>query len=279
MANKIELPMEIRNYLLGDFNQSLLLIGENKERLLSDALYIGAQILHTDKLNTHPDYMYVGLPDKRATIGVENVLPIIDRASLMPSNSDRHVCIIDGMEKLTLEAQNKLLKLLEESSSMVVIGICLESDKILKTVRSRMQTIYYKAENFIKYTNEIGSAEDYFISKGNLLFDDVSELQCIFEEVKKSLSERDALLLLESLHLVKEKDNDNFFLKYKEYVPNLISYIGYVSTELFCKNPHTTAYTDIIDVVSAHRKCCTYITYTKDVFFSMIVQIISKMEE
>ncbi|MBO4452701.1 MAG: hypothetical protein J5793_02080 [Clostridia bacterium] len=90
-------------------------------------------------LMNHPDIITVG-GEKAATI--DEVRDLIRRSSLKPSEGDRQVFIIDGAEKLRAEAQNALLKLLEEPPESVTLFLLAESrSSLLPTVLSRGQSI------------------------------------------------------------------------------------------------------------------------------------------
>ncbi len=80
--------------------------------------------------------------DKKATIGVEEVRDFREDMFLSATESVYKIYIIEEAEKLTPNAQNALLKVLEEPPSNVIIILLAESsDKILTTIKSRAQSI------------------------------------------------------------------------------------------------------------------------------------------
>ena len=83
----------------------------------------------------------------KATIGVEEIRDFRDDMFLSSTESEYKVYIIDEAEKLTVNAQNALLKVLEEPPSKVIIMLLAEAtDSILTTIKSRTQ--YVAMERF-----------------------------------------------------------------------------------------------------------------------------------
>ena len=81
-------------------------------------------------------------PKDRATIGVEPIKLLREDMFLSASESDYKVYVIDNAELMTPEAQNALLKVLEEPPlRVVIILLSTEGDKILTTIKSRVQHV------------------------------------------------------------------------------------------------------------------------------------------
>lgn len=90
------------------------------------------------------DLTYVRRPKDKATIGVDTAREVVKAAMVKPLYSTRRVFIFDEGDKLTPEAQNALLKILEEPPEYAVfIIVCTNGDNILQTVRSRSITIEF----------------------------------------------------------------------------------------------------------------------------------------
>ncbi|MBO7303735.1 MAG: AAA family ATPase [Clostridia bacterium] len=78
----------------------------------------------------------------RATIGVDDVRLLKEDAYLSATESSYKAYIIEDAERMTPNAQNALLKILEEPPANVIILLLATSkDKILTTVNSRAQTV------------------------------------------------------------------------------------------------------------------------------------------
>lgn len=92
----------------------------------------------------HPNLLVVE-PRDRPSLTVEQIRQL--QADLSLSNYDSHgqrVVVIHPAEALTLEAQNALLKLIEEPpGATVMILVSSAPDRLLPTVRSRAQTVFF----------------------------------------------------------------------------------------------------------------------------------------
>ncbi len=83
----------------------------------------------------------------KATIGVEEIRDFRDDMFLSSTESEYKIYIVDEAERLTVNAQNALLKVLEEPPGRVIIMLLAESsDSILTTIKSRTQ--YVAMERF-----------------------------------------------------------------------------------------------------------------------------------
>lgn len=67
---------------------------------------------------------------------------MIDDTPLTPTELDFKMYVFDGAEKLSAQAQNSLLKVIEEPPSEVyILLLCESSANILATVKSRVQRV------------------------------------------------------------------------------------------------------------------------------------------
>ena len=88
----------------------------------------------------HPDVFTVG-SEKTATM--DDVREIIRRSSLMPTESDKQIFIVENAGKLRRDAQNALLKIIEEPPETVTIFLLTDMrSSLLPTVLSRGQKIH-----------------------------------------------------------------------------------------------------------------------------------------
>lgn len=81
----------------------------------------------------------------KASLGIEPVRALISGLGLRPyAPGATRVVVIDDADRLTLEAQNALLKLLEEPPpATLIILIAEQIQSLLITVRSRCQTVQF----------------------------------------------------------------------------------------------------------------------------------------
>jgi DNA polymerase-3 subunit delta' len=102
-----------------------------------------ADILNRDAPN-YPYLTVVTLEDK-ASIGIEQIRKLQNDLSLRTANpKGQRVILIDAAEKLTTEAQNALLKVIEEPpEATIIILAATDPERLLPTVRSRTQAVYF----------------------------------------------------------------------------------------------------------------------------------------
>ena len=91
--------------------------------------------------NIYRDYIdIVNYKIDKSSFGVDEVRSIIDEVNKKPFEGDKKVIIINKGNKLTVQAQNTLLKTIEEPPKGVyIIILCENSEVILETIKSRCQ--------------------------------------------------------------------------------------------------------------------------------------------
>ena len=88
------------------------------------------------KTDNHPDYILIE-PDGNA-IKIEQIRNLQKRIYEKPIISDKKICIINDAESMTKEAQNCLLKTLEEPPEYIVIILISKNESnLLTTIKSR----------------------------------------------------------------------------------------------------------------------------------------------
>jgi DNA polymerase III delta' subunit len=90
----------------------------------------------------YPDVKILQKKKDKATLGVEAVKDFREDMFLSSTESENKIYFIDDAESMTPEAQNALLKVLEEPPrSVTIILLAKECDRILTTIKSRAQYI------------------------------------------------------------------------------------------------------------------------------------------
>ena len=86
----------------------------------------------------HPDIIYVK-HEKPNTISIDEIREqLINDVMIKPYSSPYKIYIIDEAQKLTLQAQNALLKILEEPPDYgVFLILSTNAERLLPTIRSR----------------------------------------------------------------------------------------------------------------------------------------------
>lgn len=134
--------------------------------------------------NSHPDFFFYPKVDM-GKIVVDDVLDILDKASLLPIISNEKVFVINGLENMNETAQNKLLKILEEPPKSVhFILTTSKKEDALMTIRSRCEVIFidrFSAEDIYTAIEDedapkdklklISALSDGLISKAYVMLD------------------------------------------------------------------------------------------------------------
>lgn len=85
---------------------------------------------------THPDLIWVAPED--ATLKVDTIRALRSDAFILPNEGERKVYILDDAERMTQEAQDALLKILEEPPRFTVfVLVCYNEQSLLATILSR----------------------------------------------------------------------------------------------------------------------------------------------
>ncbi len=117
--------------------QPILIIGQNLEQFIPDILSQYAIEIDIDS----PDFIRI-CPVKEFAIADSRQL--IKKSSLSPLFSAHKVILAENFTKASIEAQNSLLKLLEEPSESTLIILFAENkNSILPTILSRIITVDY----------------------------------------------------------------------------------------------------------------------------------------
>ena len=266
----------------GDIHSSILLIGQRGFPMIEDAHYMASFLLDTEaeQLSNHPDYRFYSRNEDEKTIGVEVSDEIVARSRILPSVASRIVFVIDEINTMTVQAQNKLLKLLEEGRGVVVIGVAYE-DTLLPTVKSRMQVVKYQPLAFEAYKKQLFTNEKgvdplvwYYATGGMPGITADAEIAQVFTDVKAAFCSGRPFLAFKAFHMVKEKDENAFFAHHREYVSAALAFMGAVLTALYEADTANTRYDDSISLLAEHQNYCNTLAYTKDSFFSCVARVV-----
>lgn len=94
---------------------------------------------------THPDLRLIGLSEGKKEIGVDTARDIKRFALMHGFGGDAKIVIIDEAHRLSIAAQNALLKTLEEPPGRALLILVTESPgALLSTVRSRCQRVVFR---------------------------------------------------------------------------------------------------------------------------------------
>ena len=275
-----------------ELNQGALFEGRPGLSMLDDALAIAKKELNTVNLSVHPDFLLVKSPEGKKTLGVEQAGEMLSRCALRPAIAKRQVIVIDGIDRMTVAGQNKLLKMLEEEESILVLAVAYSAD-VLDTVGSRLSHIVYKPLNYTEFCAQVGDMEE---RKKHLLFHltdgcpglagSMKDLITVCEDIIRAVEENQLKDLLPAMHLLTEKDKDSVATgQYKQQVIQFLEACFaselsglYGSTDGFLMPNETYAVSQLIlilNMLSEDKVICNRTTYSKDNFFNLIMRIIT----
>lgn len=218
------------------------------------------------KKNTHPDFLFVDLKYQAAikgekeetqkSIGVDTMREVIKFANLKPSYGKRKFIIINESEKMTTEAQNSILKTLEEPfEGTTIILITSSLNLLLPTVISRCYKIKFNPlttsdvmDILIEKGYEIKNAEFLStISEGSI------SIAIKYESIIKLLREySDYKAIAPFLIVSKISKNTNF----KE---TAITILNFINSFISLKMEKTENKENLINIINENFKYRNYI--------------------
>ena len=173
----------------------------------------------------HPDFVLIN--EDGETIKIEQVRKITEKVIEKPIISQRKVYIINDAEKMTREAQNCLLKTLEEPPEFItIILISSNENAILNTIKSRCMKLKFKniSDNLIsKFCTEIigyhNLTENLLKSFGGSISKAIklkenSEKYLEIENLIKDLSKKDIIDIMLNAKIIYDKENIYDILDY-----------------------------------------------------------------
>lgn len=160
-----------QSYFENNLNQCLFLEFED-EVVLDEFICAFAQLVIGDlekiKAKSHPDIIYFPKNGNKNLI-VQDVSEIIEKSVVKPAMANKKIFVIKAGEQISLDCQNKLLKVLEDTPKELIFIICAKTQSIfLPTVLSRLTKIYLEKLALQDFRDLGFSEEDYYISGGSL---------------------------------------------------------------------------------------------------------------
>lgn len=203
---------------------STIVTGNNKESREEKIL----NLINDSKfsLKNNPDLLIIEKVKNKKSIGIEEVREIGKFLKILPISHTQKIVLIKEANVLTPEAQNSLLKILEEPPEYARIILEAESsEKFLATIISRCQTIISgdtlekvdKSTNFLEMN--LDQRFDWAEKISKLEKDEIiEELNLILKEIKNTSnkpSKESTNLLLEVIdNLSKYNLNSRLALEY-----------------------------------------------------------------
>lgn len=261
--------------------KGIVFTGKRGLGMLEAAEAFAKDLLKTDReIDTHPDFIRITKVEGKQSIGVEDVLPLIKMTELVPALAPYKVCIIEELDRLTVPAENKLLKILEDNRTMVILAISY-SGSILPTIQSRVAIIPFHSlerNEFMDYCQKLQYPTDdfYFLATRGcpLLIPELSPVKDIFQAVYRDFV-KDRKQLLMHLHVFKEKDKEHFMEKYRDFLPSLFYLLEGMAMEEIRKNPLDVSMQEVVYLVQKERVRSLAYAYAKTEFYTFLLQLIT----
>ena len=150
------------------------------------------------------------ITSEKDIIKVEEIRDLINEVYLKPVLASRKVIIIDDAEKMNANAQNALLKVLEEPPTYAtLILITSHKEKIIKTILSRVTEITFDSLSNEELKRIIGKDIDYDFARGSVkkaLSMMEGELFQVASELVTVMNEKDFLRFNQKMTQVKQMD-------------------------------------------------------------------------
>ena len=228
-----------------EFSKALLCLNGNSCNLCKSCIEF--------KTQNNPDFNIIE-PDGN-TIKIEQIRELQKKVAEKPIISNRKIYLIDGCDKMTKEAQNCLLKTLEEPPEyVIIILIGTNESAILSTIKSRCTLIHFQNitdEQISMYLKEhMGiTLKDELLLKAcggsigkAIELKDKEEQYVEIQKLIQNLSNTDMIQIFK---------NAQMLYKNKEEIYNIFQYIN---TLLLIYSKKDVRYTDCVQVVENAKK-------------------------
>ena len=141
----------------------------------------------------HPD-IRVWTHEKPKTFSVDEVRAMISDVSIRPFSSERKIYIVPDAHLMRAEAQNALLKTLEEPPEYVVLLLLTAStDAMLETIRSRCQLVELSAKQAEYDPELLRMAEDILL---HITSWDLPKIRLVIKSLEPFKTQTDRILSL-----------------------------------------------------------------------------------
>lgn len=203
--------------------------------------------------NNNPDFIYIE-PDGN-NIKIEQIRQMQSKVIEKPIISNKKVYIINDAQNMTVEAQNCLLKTLEEPPEYItIILIASNENNLLSTIKSRCTIIHFdKIEN-----KELKEYATNAIGINNINENIINIFQ---GSIGKAIRLKDKLDIYENIeNIIKNMDNKNIIdilnsseilYKSKDEIEEILEYINVI---LLNQSKQNIKYVKCIDIVEDTKK-------------------------
>ena len=203
--------------------------------------------------NNNPDFQLI--EPNEGKVKIEQIREMQRKVAEKPIISSKKVYIIDNADTMTTEAQNCLLKTLEEPPEYItIILICSNEDNLLSTIKSRCTRMHFEpikdeeVERYIRqnYPEEKLSENIIKLAQGSIgKAIKLNSSQNIYENIEKILLEMPKKDLIEIIQMSEE------IYKSKEEISSILEYMNVLLLRLSKQN---IKYIKCIEIVEETKK-------------------------
>lgn len=278
--------------------------GLGKQRAAEEA---AAAILGCSRESLSHNGDFFLLDKKEETVRVEDVLSLLDKSSLAAIGSCK-VYMSCHAERMNVQAQNKLLKLLEDKNRTNIVILLCERDTLLETIKSRCLTIHFyplmrqEMEDYLAardVTEEDIGLAGFICGNCPYHWNEVSEYFPALKDTCKKIQSVDRKEeLFRAFRLIQEKDAGEFYSIHSGHYPEALSMLQYVFFSLLLAR--TAAPQDSADApasgglgslytvqelsavcseIAKHQKQWITGSYSKNDFFDLVRSMVQVFSE
>ncbi len=203
--------------------------------------------------NNNPDFQLIQPNDGK--VKIEQIREMQRKIAEKPIISTKKVYIVDDADTMTQEAQNCLLKTLEEPPEYItIILICTNEDNLLSTIKSRCTRMHFEPihteeiKEFIRnnYPSEQISDNIIDLSQGSIgKAIKLNENKNIYENIEKILINMQSKDLIEIIQMSEE------IYKAKEEINSVLDYMNVILLKLSKQN---IKYIRCVEIVEQTKK-------------------------
>ena len=204
--------------------------------------------------NNNPDFQLIE-PNEGKTVKIEQIREVQRKVAEKPIISNKKVYVIDNADTMTIEAQNCLLKTLEEPPEYItIILICSNEDSLLSTIKSRCTRMHFDSieiEEIKKYFKQNYLEQEISeniinLSQGSIgKVIKLNENKSIYENIEKILLNMQNKDLIEIIQMSEE------IYKAKEEISSILDYMNVILLKLSKQN---IRYIKCIEIVEQTKK-------------------------
>ena len=187
--------------------------------------------------DNNPDYIYIK-PDGK-NIKIDQIREMQKKVIEKPIISNKKVYIIDDADTMTKEAQNCLLKTLEEPPEYIVIILIVNNEnQMLTTIKSRCMKIQFEKiedDEIKKYLNKYCGINDINFNVLKMCDGSIGKCFQIKDRIQDYLNIEDIFNNINNSIIEVVKISEILY-KNKDYIDEYLDYINVILYNKICNN-------------------------------------------